>query len=605
MHPLLRLADEVSEIGRRLDEVGAELRRYQPEELARPVAAPEVAIQHSPQPTPAPVMPAPMPPPGYVPPLYPGQWQAPAPTPRQKSSLFEALGKDGAGSRVLAWVGGAVTLLGVVLLLVLAVQRGWLGPLPRVLGGAALGGALIGIGLWVHRSPAGRTGAFALAGTGVAALYLDTIAATRLFEEMPQFVGLLLALAIALAGLLLAAKWDERGLAIAVIIGCAFCAPLITRGFSSDLTAFLLMLQVASVPVQLAKGWTAVTITAGLPPILASLSTTYQGVAGFGQVPDALPDALLALLTMLVAVGLGLVSVRRQPESDAGPILLAVAAVPALVSVAMLTKSQSVAVSGAVAGLMLIVWCTKKWWPRRVEVIAGAVTLIAGFQATATAFDGSARSAILMGEAVVLALVAMLLRTKAGNTAWWGALGFGVVGGLIAIGNDVPPSLLTLEPVLPDTGELVAALLASALIVAIAVLLPWAAMSMNALKTPAKSLAPWLFAGVAALYGAAGVVLCTSLLVQPDRTGFLLGHVMITVSWTVAALVLLLRGIAVKPVRVVGLVLVGAAVVKLVLFDLSTLDGLARVAAFLGAGLILLGAGTRYARLVARQSQET
>ena len=38
---------------------------------------------------------------------------------------------------------------------------------------------------------------------------------------------------------------------------------------------------------------------------------------------------------------------------------------------------------------------------------------------------------------------------------------------------------------------------------------------------------------------------------------------------------------------------------KLVLFDLVALDGPARVAAFLGAGLLLLAAGTRYARLVA------
>jgi uncharacterized membrane protein len=36
-----------------------------------------------------------------------------------------------------------------------------------------------------------------------------------------------------------------------------------------------------------------------------------------------------------------------------------------------------------------------------------------------------------------------------------------------------------------------------------------------------------------------------------------------------------------------------------VLFDLATLDGVARVVAFLGAGLVLLAAGTRYARLVA------
>ena len=87
-----------------------------------------------------------------------------------------------------------------------------------------------------------------------------------------------------------------------------------------------------------------------------------------------------------------------------------------------------------------------------------------------------------------------------------------------------------------------------------------------------------------------------------DRTGFLLGHVLVTVSWTVGALVLLLRGIDSAPARAAGLSLVGAALVKLVLFDLSSLDGLARVAAFLVAGLVLLAAGARYARLVSTRS---
>jgi uncharacterized membrane protein len=53
------------------------------------------------------------------------------------------------------------------------------------------------------------------------------------------------------------------------------------------------------------------------------------------------------------------------------------------------------------------------------------------------------------------------------------------------------------------------------------------------------------------------------------------------------------------------MVLVGAAVAKLVLFDLVALDGLARVGAFLGAGLVLLAAGTRYARMVAEAEKAT
>jgi uncharacterized membrane protein len=41
-----------------------------------------------------------------------------------------------------------------------------------------------------------------------------------------------------------------------------------------------------------------------------------------------------------------------------------------------------------------------------------------------------------------------------------------------------------------------------------------------------------------------------------------------------------------------------------VLFDLVALDGLARVGAFLGAGLVLLAAGTRYTRLVAEAERD-
>jgi uncharacterized membrane protein len=75
------------------------------------------------------------------------------------------------------------------------------------------------------------------------------------------------------------------------------------------------------------------------------------------------------------------------------------------------------------------------------------------------------------------------------------------------------------------------------------------------------------------------------------------------VSWTIAALVLLARGISRPALRITGLVLVAAAVAKLVLFDLVALDGIIRVAAFLGAGLVLLAAGARYSRMVAEATE--
>ena len=74
---------------------------------------------------------------------------------------------------------------------------------------------------------------------------------------------------------------------------------------------------------------------------------------------------------------------------------------------------------------------------------------------------------------------------------------------------------------------------------------------------------------------------------------------LVTLSWTVGAFVLLLRHVDSAPLRVTGLALVAAALAKLVLFDLASLSGIPRVLAFLGAGLVLLAAGARYARLTA------
>jgi uncharacterized membrane protein len=49
-----------------------------------------------------------------------------------------------------------------------------------------------------------------------------------------------------------------------------------------------------------------------------------------------------------------------------------------------------------------------------------------------------------------------------------------------------------------------------------------------------------------------------------------------------------------------GLALTGAATAKLLLFDLATLDGIFRVAAFIIVGLVLLSMGAGYARSLAR-----
>ncbi|MFB9683992.1 DUF2339 domain-containing protein [Amycolatopsis plumensis] len=620
---LLRLAGEIDDLGRRLALVGSELRTVraeerpdteEPEQAAQPEPAPQAQPQPQPEPQPQPQpqpQPRPMrpesvpwpqyqwqPPPQqqYVPPqqqyVPPQQHYTPPspylPVPRQ--TLGEKLGKEGAGSRVLAWVGGAVTLLGVVLLLVLAVQRGWLGPLPRVLVGAGFGLALTGTGVWLHRKPAGRTGAFALAATGIATLYLDVVAATSLYEFLPMLAGLAAGLAIAVGGLLVAVRWASRLLASAVVVGCVVCAPMIVGGFTPELVTFLLMVQLATAPVQLRRDWSSLTLAAGIPPLLASvISTAWLGGGGSWANTAAAGGA------GLTGVVLALIVLRRRENDPAALALLATAVLPTLVAALLLPKAQAVPITAGAGVLLLAVWAARRWWPGFAGQVAGLAGLVAILQATVTQFDGPARAGVLLGEALLLVVAAVGARNRGTLAA---ALGFAAIGGLLGVVFDVTPALLIVPRPHP-AAELTGALVVAALILAVSVALPWAAARLAVFRGPADDLPIWLLAGLAALYGAAGVVLCGALLAVPGRTGFLLGHALITVSWTIAALVLLLRGIEVAALRVTGLILVGAAVLKLVLFDLAALDGLARVGAFLGAGLVLLAAGTRYARRVA------
>ncbi|WP_112276197.1 DUF2339 domain-containing protein [Lentzea terrae] len=587
-----RLALELAAIGQRLVTISSEMRERSASVAVAPppVVAPPVAV---PAPPPSPwANQGPVPPQQQWPQPPPPQWPAPQPPP-PRETLFEKLGKDGAGSKLLAWVGGAITVLGFVLLLILAIQRGWLGPMPRVIGGAVFSGALVGIGMWLHRNPAGRTGAFALAATGFAGLYLDVIAATSLYEYLPPGVGLVVGLGVAAAGVVLALRWDSQTLAVGVVAACAICSPILTDGFTVLLVGFLLVLKMASTPVQIQRNWPGLAIAGGFPPIIASLLTTANAI------PRDYEWTVVgvAAATTVVGIVVALLTIWKRPDDVVAVALAAGSALPSLFATTLLDDPVNSVLAGAVAAVLLSIWMVPDL-PRSFTTAAGATGMLALFQTTVIALDGDIRTAIVLAEAVLLAFLAARLNKK---SALVGSIVFGVVGFLMTVGQAVPITWLLDEPryLGIDSGDYAAGLVTALVLGVFAATAPWAALKMQVLREPARHPFPWIVSGLVLLYGAAGAVLCAALLVSPDESGFLFGHSVVTVSWTVAALFLLVKGINNKALRISGLILVGAAVIKLVLFDLSALDGVARVLAFLGAGLVLLTAGTRYAKLVA------
>ncbi|MGH3566670.1 MAG: DUF2339 domain-containing protein, partial [Pseudonocardia sp.] len=507
---------------------------------------------------------------------------APAP-PRIRTGL-PAL----SGARLLAWTGGAVTLLGIVLLLVLAASRGWFSPGARVGAGAVLGVALIVLSLRLHRREAGHTGALALAGTGFAALYL-VVAGATLVLDLAAVPAVLVALLVAAGGLGLADRWGAQPLAAGVVVSGALLAPVLAGG--PLLVALVLAFQVAAVPVVWRRRWTSLALLSAAGPVLYGVGLAVLTALG----GDRGETVAMVLGVLLVGLGAAAGAARRLP---AGPVaaLVAAAPVPVLAAVPMLDRWGGAALA-ALAALALLALAALPGTARVVRQVGAAAAAVAFFQATAVALDGSTRTAVLLGQATVLAVLAAVLRRRLALAV---AAGYATIGVLAALVADAPLDALVIFPQpLPGSGALLARAVVSALVLVLAIALVVAGGRLRLIRPDAGTAWLWVPAGIVGLYGATGLVVTLALLVAPDRTGFTAGHALVTVSWTVVALFLLARGVSRPALRITGLVLVGAAVAKLVLFDLIALDGLARVGAFLGAGLILLAAGSRYARLVA------
>ena len=609
------IADELRRMGRRLDDLSAELAAVR----AAPAPPPAVPVAGPYPPVPPPGRPVPPIPspaamaPGYGPVPYPGAFGPPAPYPPPPGPVAPPPGpfvppprpvreRVGAlsGARLVAWTGAAVTLLGVVLFLALAAARGWFAPPLRVGAGAVLGLALVGLGARLHRREASRTGALAVTGTGIATLYLVVAAATALYDYLPVPVGLLLALLVAAGGLGLADRWRSVLLGTGAVVGAALLAPVVTQRVAPLLVALVLVLQVAATVVALRRAWPVLAGVAAAWPVLYGTV-----VAALARPADRPATAAVAVAVLVLGV-VGAAWAGRAAGAAPAPVLTLGLRIGLVVATPFPVLTLAAAIDGAagaalafVAAVLLLGAAALPARDRAFRVVALAAGAVALFEGTAIAVDGATRTAVVLGQAVVLLAVAAALRSRPTLAVglFFATVGFGWV-----LGVQVPPAALASHPAEPfflgttlQTPALLAAVLVSLLVLAAA-----AAALVAAGRTRLLG-AVWLWVpvGLVGLYGAAGLVIPVALLIAPNRTGFVAGHAVVTVSWTLVALVLLARGLRRPALRVAGLVLVAAAVAKLFLFDLVALDGLARVGAFVGAGLLLLAAGTRYARLVA------
>ena len=523
----------------------------------------------------------------------------PVPPPTSSPPVAARPRSDGWIGKALAVAGVAVTLVGVVLLLVLAAQAGILRPEIRVGAGTLLAGALVGVAFWLHGRPGGRVGAIALSATGIAAAYIDVIAVTTIYDWVPGAAGLLLAAAVAGGGLVLARRWDSEQLALLVLVPLLILGPVVVGGITLLLVGFMLALSAAAYPVQLGKDWLAMhgaRIAVGtLPLLIALVAVNPTSGQVFWLVAACAVAALLALLSALVLL-------PHSTHPTAMALFSAAGTLPVLAASLALHRVTA-AVMAAVLAAVLLVLALASDGPSqnsRVRGIWAALSAVSTLVAITVAFDAPVAGPLLLATAVVVAVAG-----RRSAVARWSAIGFGVVGGVYYLAYAPPSNLASATEVSASTA--VATLISSLLVVAGAAAITWSWVSRaDADRDVAGVL--WATAAVVAMYAITMFAVTVGVLFGGSESGFFSGHMAATICWI--ALAALVFRYAAKVPRArrslpigAGMALVAASMAKLFLFDLGTLDGIFRVIVFIVVGLALLGMGAGYARLLSQQDE--
>jgi hypothetical protein len=284
-------------------------------------------------------------------------------------------------------------------------------------------------------------------------------------------------------------------------------------------------------------------------------------------------------------------------------LLTAAGALPVLFASIALAPMVAALMAAAMAGTLFAIVLVADRIPgvtkvvRRIWSVASAVSALI---AVTVAFDGEVAAPVLLAMAAVVAVAG-----RRDDVARFVAIGLGVIGGLLYVSYAPPTSLV--RATLLSTPDAVAVLASSILLLAavVAIVKSWigrGVVDSDAVRMLLACLA------LVVVYAVTTFTVTAGVLAGGESGGFFAGHMAATICWIAMAAALFVfaarRAREDRPLPIAGgLALVAGSMAKLFLFDLGTLDGMFRVAVFIVVGLVLLGMGAGYARLLAQQDQ--
>lgn len=537
-----------------------------------------------------------------LPKLQPERSPARVPAVPLKHRLGDAL-----GARALAIVGGAVTLLGVVLLFALAVNRGWIGPWQRCGIGAIASTIVFGSGIWLRRRYGESYSSLAAVGAGIGGAFATLLAAAALYDLLPPILALTIAGAIAAVALVTAIAWSAQLIAALGLVG-AMLVPLVVlidRDLTVLGTSFVAIMLVASGIVALWRRWSWLLVAATIASGGQIVGLVWQSPTGSASVIAL--ATIFWLVYLAIAIGRDL-RTGSALESLATSLVLFSAAFAGSAAAHFFdhpAEGFALLVVAATYGAAASVFLARRR-RRDLSSLLWAVALAVAAVSAADLFSGNALAVAWAAEAALLAWLAMRIREPRFQL---GALVYLALAAVHAVAIDAPPRRLFVVSAHPAAGAV------SVVAAALAALAGAAYASRRRPSGPpaagAFAVLEPLFAWVganqrvlrAAMLWTAGILATYAIslaLLELFALGdiFDWGAVPVTALWALASGMLLVAGARRRSsqLRRGGEIVLALALAKVFGYDLGSLGAPVAYYSALTTGTIVLVAGYLYGR---------
>jgi len=484
---------------------------------------------------------------------------APPPARETLASLFEQL----VGGRLLIWIGGIALVVAGFFLIRHTIEIGLVTPELRMIAAALFGLLLLAGGEYARgrKSLADEPRiAQALVGAGIAILYATAYGSWYLYGQIDGRTASVLMLAISAAALGLSLRHGAAAAVMGMVGG--FLTPWLAgdpEGGALPILAYIALLNAAIFALAWKRGWG--WLAAGS----VALSFVWTGFLIFGPPRDALAAGLfvvaLALAASLFRPGGG------RPLTMMQPVVIGLVELTLLV-IRLDTDPRAWLLFGSLAGIGL--WLGARRDDFRLAPPVGlALALVLLLIKAPIDSDplvpwmGAAITLMFAGVSIPMSTKDRILRILTACAA---------LAGPILILRLLRPGMLS-----PFGWGLAAALLAAA-----ALALLWLHRKDSAgRKMPDSAMA------------AAGA---TAALLLALAGHDLTARDFVSATWLATALALVAAGIRIpdKALRLAGLILLTATILKVFLLDAAELQGVLRILSFLGLGIALIGLGTLY-----------